>query len=489
MRTQTITLEQVLGARDRRAEIQNKMLSDAGHMNGICLVCLNLNIAGEVKRTPMTRILFDRGVAEFKSLGFDVIANRVIDGPTGSEAFWLVGGDAAEVKSMLESVEESFPAARLFDFDVLTADEKTQQVVKLSRAVSRSCLVCGGPVAECARSRRHGLDAVKEATQHLLKEFCAEELAKAAYNSLMDELYTTPKPGLVDLANCGAHTDMDVPLFKRSAACLRLYFHDAALMGMNGCSMKELRIRGLTAEQDMFTATGGVNTHKGMIYSMGLLLAGSGNALAAYSTCDTEIDSETERQSEADTDENMSLATFFYRCIQNAADYASEDAKAMLAKSADNPVTNGGKVLRKYGAGGAMQEAATGFPNAVYCADRLLLYEELDDLEDRECADEYRNSSTDDSFTYLRAGALAFCDIMARLEDTNLLHRGGPDGLAFARDEAARISSICDYDERIRELADLDEEMISRNLSPGGSADMLALAFFINRLRVITANV
>ena len=78
---------------------------------------------------------------------------------------------------------------------------------------------------------------------------------------------------------------------------------------------------------------------------------------------------------------------------------------------------------------------------------------------------------------------LAFCDSMARLEDTNLLYRGGEAGLSFARSEARRISEIRDVGGRIRELAALNKEMIRRGLSPGGSADMLALAFLLERWR------
>ena len=70
MRSYSVSLEQVLDARERRAAIQNKMLAGAG--SGRCLVCLTLNIAGEVKRTPMTRMLFTRGVRELKEQGFRI---------------------------------------------------------------------------------------------------------------------------------------------------------------------------------------------------------------------------------------------------------------------------------------------------------------------------------------------------------------------------------------------------------------------------------
>ena len=140
MKSYSVSLAQVLDARERRAAIQNKMLAGAGQ--GHCLICLTLNIAGEVKRTPMTRMLFGRGVRELKALDLRIADSFMLDEPTGSEGFWLAEEDPAEVKRQLETVEDSFPAARLFDFDVLTADG-----TKLSRNESRRCLICDAPAA------------------------------------------------------------------------------------------------------------------------------------------------------------------------------------------------------------------------------------------------------------------------------------------------------------------------------------------------------
>ena len=131
-----------------------------------------------------------------------------------------------------------------------------------------------------------------------------------------------------------------------------------------------------------------------------------------------------------------------------------------------SPATNGGAVYKSYGARGATGEAAAGFPDAVYCFERL---------------------------THYRAGgcsepaSLALCDTMAALEDTNLLHRGGREGLDFVMHAAAGISGM-PADERIEALNELDRELISRNLSPGGSADMLALAFLLDRWRDLSAD-
>ena len=185
----TVTLEEMLAARDRRAEIQSRLLANAGA--GACLACLTLNIAGDVKRTAMTRMLFDRGLSDFEALGFKVLDYIEIDEATGSEAFWLLEENAEDVKSKLEKIEEDpgIAASRLFDFDVLVQDKSADDCtpVKLSRSTGRTCLLCDKPAAECSRNRTHGLDAIKEETDRMLREFCSDTLAQAAYDALIAE--------------------------------------------------------------------------------------------------------------------------------------------------------------------------------------------------------------------------------------------------------------------------------------------------------------
>jgi len=549
--SERISLEQMLSARERRADIQKKMLEEAGDS---CLVCLTMNIAGDVKRTEMIRLLFYHGVRDFEDriareigdLGVRVSSRKIIDEPTGCEAFWLITedtqGDGPEnrleirqkdeqvceqdaeksvgqkIKKLCEGIEDAFPAARLFDFDVLIkntepsgfpnkdntlikkseatdikseddrstsgtasgneyidtgAPENSAAFIpkKLSRERARRCLICERDAAECARNRTHGLAAVKEATGALLEDFCAKLLSDCACNALYKELYTTPKPGLVDRANNGAHLDMDIPLFERSVESLRPYFYDVAKLGMRRCSMKELRLRGLAAEKDMFETTGGVNTHKGIIYSMGLLVAGAGQALNGLSThpvteentsafpCISSYNMSRLEDTDlmhSDVDNINNFNALVTSSVHNASLLALEDAEEMMRIFSESPETNGARVMKQYGVKGATAEAASGFPSAVYTYERIKTYS-------------------------MDAGALALCDSMSRLEDTNILHRGGREGLEFVQKSASAISAL-PISERREALTGLDEEMIKKNLSPGGSADMLALAFLLCRL-------
>ncbi len=426
MQPSSVTLNEMLDARERRAAAQSAMLASADET--CCLVSLSLNIAGDVKRTPKTRLLFDRGMEAFGRLGYPEAERRIVDAKTGTEALILLKADATTVKETLERLEEAFPAARLFDFDVLNA-----QGEKLSRSDPRRCLVCDGPAADCARSRAHGLDAVKAATETLLNDFCADTLAYTAHFALERELMTTPKPGLVDRNNNGAHTDMDVPLFLRSAASLVPYFKTAVRLGLADSGMAPLKTAGLEAERTMFAATNGVNTHKGMIYSMGLLLYGMGKALS-FGGC----------------------------AVGHAAALARSDANERLSHALSERDTNGAKAYAAHGARGAVGEAADGFFHAQYAADRLFAHRDSEN-----------------------PGVLALIDVMTVLSDTNLLHRGGADGLQFVRERARAIAFLPESG-RIAAAEALDRDMIRRNLSPGGAADMLALGFLLDAWRTLS---
>ena len=112
----------------------------------------------------------------------------------------------------------------------------------------------------------------------------AEWIGKCAYNALIEEVNTTPKPGLVDLYSNGAHTDMDAETFRRSAEALRPFFVKMAGEGLSFDGSAEelfmgLRSVGMDAEQAMYAATDGVNTHKGAIFTFGIFCAAAGRCL------------------------------------------------------------------------------------------------------------------------------------------------------------------------------------------------------------------
>ena len=397
----------MLLARDRRASRQAALLSRYGRP----VISFTMNIAGPVKDSPLIRYAFRSGLRQLEALPCAQLCREVIFEPTGPEALLVYETqDARLLKAFCIRLESEGEAGRLFDLDVLNANGE-----KLSRETGRTCLVCGGPVSVCSRSRAHGLEAITARTRTILEAFAAETLGEMAENALLAEVHFTPKPGLVDEANNGAHRDMDVPLFERSAHALRPCFEEFVRLGLQGASPAALQQAGVRAEQAMFAATGGVNTHKGAIYSGALLLHAAGRLLSG--------------EEEGDLYE-----------------LAAQTAAAIPA-----PTGTHGAAVRAQ-CGGICTEAVSGYPTAQAVLRQLRQSGPLD----------------------------ALLLSMSRLDDSTLWHRGGAEGAQLVRSRAADILAA-PASEREARTRRLDAELIERNLSPGGSADLLAMAFFLEK--------
>ena len=402
-----ITLEQMLLARDRRASRQAALLA----RYGCPVISFTMNIAGPVKDSPLIRYAFRSGLRQLEALPCAQLCREVIFEPTGPEALLVYETqDAQLLKAFCIRLESEGEAGRLFDLDVLDANGE-----KLSRETGRTCLVCGGPVSVCSRSRAHGLEAITARTGAILEAFAAETLGKMAENALLAEVHFTPKPGLVDEANNGAHRDMDVPLFERSAHALRPCFEEFVRLGIQGASPAALQQAGVRAEQAMFAATGGVNTHKGAIYSGALLLHAAGRLLSGEEE-------------------------------GNLCELAAQTAATIPA-----PTGTHGAAVRAQ-CGGIRMEAVSGYPTAQAVLRQLQQSGPLD----------------------------ALLLSMSRLDDSTLWHRGGAEGAQLVRSRAADILAA-PASEREARTRRLDAELIERNLSPGGSADLLAMAFFLEK--------
>ena len=397
----------MLLARDRRALRQAALLSRYGRP----VISFTMNIAGPVKDSPLIRYAFRSGLRQLEALPCAQLCREVIFEPTGPEALLVYETqDARLLKEFCIRLESEGEAGRLFDLDVLDANGE-----KLSRETGRTCLVCGGPVSVCSRSRAHGLEAITARTRTILEAFAAETVGEMAENALLAEVHFTPKPGLVDEANNGAHRDMDVPLFERSAHALRPCFEEFVRLGIQGASPAALQQAGVRAEQAMFAATGGVNTHKGAIYSGALLLHAAGRLLSG--------------EEEGDL-----------------CELAAQTAAAIPA-----PTGTHGAAVRAQ-CGGIRTEAVSGYPTAQAVLRQLRQSGPLD----------------------------ALLLSMSRLDDSTLWHRGGSEGAQLVRSRAADILAA-PASEREARTRRLDAELIERNLSPGGSADLLAMAFFLEK--------
>ncbi|MFK3662828.1 triphosphoribosyl-dephospho-CoA synthase CitG [Scandinavium sp. NPDC088450] len=283
-------------------------------------------------------------------------------------------------------------------------------------------------------------------TVHLTPESTfAEYVSHHGWRAMMAEVNLSPKPGLVDRFNCGAHKDMALDDFYRSAEAIRPWLARFVHYGAESAGLNErqvlpgLRRLGQACEADMFRATAGVNTHKGSIFSLGLLCAAAGRLY--------------QRQVPASPPALCSTVAAYCRGLT---------ARELQA---NNPLqTAGQRLYHQLGLTGARGEAEAGFPLAL-----TLALPHLQSL---------RAQGIDPELALLDTLLL----LMAHNDDTNVASRGGEQGLNWLQQQAKR----CLSQGGIRRPADLhrlqefDHLCIARNLSPGGSADLLIVTIFLS---------
>ena len=282
--------------------------------------------------------------------------------------------------------------------------------------------------------------AMNEAQPRRAESDLAERLGTQVVAALIDEVTLAPKPGLVDIRSQGAHHDLDWKLMCASALALQSTFAELARAGLETQSINALRERigaiGRDGEARMLHATRGVNTHRGAIWALGLLVTA-----AAREPSDLAADAVAARAG--------SIARIADRHTPARTGHKGEQA------------------CLDYNVGGARGQAQAGFPHVVQVA--------LPELA--------RSRRRGDSETAARLNALMA--IMASLDDTCVLARGGRTALADLQHGARSVlahggaASLAGR----RQLKALDRRLLELHVSPGGAADLLAATLFLDRLQ------
>ena len=492
-----VTVADMLSARDRRAVRQRRFLQ----MSPV-LISFTMNIPGPVKTSPAILAAFREGVRRVeRAVGVRPIQYEAFTGP---EAYFPMNADAAAVKRDMCRIEDEEPLGRLYDLDVLS-----ERGEKSSRAAlglpPRRCLLCGRPAFECARSRTHSVAELSREISRRIDEWqratLPERIAEAAVRALICEAETTPKPGLVDRRNCGSHPDMNLEMLLQSARSLKPYFRECARVGLEkeeADAFPLLRALGIEAENTMLRATGGVNAHKGVIFSMGLLAASAAACLQEF---------------EADA------ARICARAGRMAAPYVEEHLHSLRAETAH---TFGDRLYLETGLRGARGEAAAGFPSVLKYALPALEASESDLHEEAPCApeanphenpveaseaaraSENRNDRWGDtpagasegtrmrldgfsgkavsSESKVAPGVYALLRLAAETDDTTLIRRGGLPRAQIVKNE---IRVLLSSGLTRKSVEALDDQLIRKNLTLGGCADLLACAYFLMAAREI----
>ena len=434
-------LLEILNAREKRVQKQKSLLAQYNKP----LLCFTMNIPGPEKLNDDVKIGFFIGNRLLSdALKRQKVLHREIHTEyTGCEAFYVVDMPARELKQLAVDIEDADAVGRLFDMDVLDTDGQKldREALGYSR---RKCLICDEDAVVCGRSRAHSLEDLQDKTGFLLylagRQQFAEYIAVRAYLALTQEVSVTPKPGLVDRNNTGAHRDMDLRHFFASATALRPYFCRCAEEGYLTRQLPpeetfaRIRPLGMEAEQSMRTATRGVNTHKGAIFSLGILCAAAGRTVPQDWTAQGLLD----------------------LCAAMTRGVVEKDFAGITR---ENAKTVGERLYAEYGITGVRGQAEAGFPAVKRCLPVL------------------RQGLTQ-GLGLNHAGAATLLHLLCAADDTNLIHRSDRETQLALQTQLKALLAETPYP-TIETIAQLDREFIEKNLSPGGSADLLALCFFL----------
>jgi len=456
-----VTLEAVLRARESRVERQNELRGKY-----LCaLISYTLNIAGPVKRFALGDRCFYEGKKEIEKQLTRLTSGKIsclacspclTDAETGLECLWVVDADAMKLKFAMAALEEWHPIGRLLDIDIIANDGE-----KISRGAvglpERSCLVCAEPGGSCARNRAHPLDEIQRRTYSIIENYFHQKEARFitqnTLRALLYEVSATPKPGLVDRYDSGAHSDMDFFTYIDSTSALAAYFNDMALMGMASRNtspetlLARLRLRGIAAEEEMFAATGGVNTHKGLIFSLGIICAAFGWHGVPFPAADA--------------------------VLQTAAKIAAPALyKDFEGITPQNALTHGEAIFAKYGISGIRGEAAAAFPSVRFWGLPAL------------------RKALSSGKSYNDAGVEALLHLAAHVIDTNIISRSSSEVLKILQEKLQAFldtqpdnAAVLDY------AAGLNAQFIEDNISPGGCADLLAITYMLHFMEAETFSV
>jgi triphosphoribosyl-dephospho-CoA synthase len=349
--------------------------------------------------------------------------------PIGAYGFELASGSpATHARSDLDLLIRADAVAR----EALHSFDDARRKIEHELGVAIDVELAFGDNGVALVEALAGGAAVVAKTPHGPKLFACPNkatLSWAATRALLDELETTPKPGLVDRNGSGAHTDLSFSRLRASALALEPVFAKLAMVAAGATPSRELREEigeiGRRGERAMLVESGGTNTHRGALWALGLLVAGAATIGAR------------------DADAIARRAAAFAR---------------LPDRFAGRSHSNGLIAARRFGARGARGQAAAGFPHVTKVA-----------------------------LPALRRGVAAsdvLLRLIATLDDTCLLHRGGAAALGVARRgarESLRAGGLATRRGRAA-IERLGAVLLAHNASPGGCADVLAAALFLQAI-------
>lgn len=436
------SLDAILRAKEERAWKQKELLSRHPLAS---LISLTINIPSLIKLSHEAVVVHEIAhqvlLEMIENEGIELLACESKQASTGAESFFTCKADAKTLKALTCKLENVHPLGRLMDIDVLdlTGNILSRSTLGLSK---RRCFICEEEAKLCARAQKHTYVELNAHIKHLVEKHAfAHSIALWCERAMQTEVELTPKPGLVDRANSGAHHDMDIHTFYASIRAIKPFvtqwIETAQIDAHEDAKQSFVRLReiGIACEKAMFEATSNVNTHKGMIFCLAVFCG----AMGRLKGCDQRF-----------TCKNLQ-AQMQALC----ANLVEDDLLHVKPNSA------GARFFYETGNSGIRGIAQSGF--AIIFENTLPFFQACKEEEGEAVA---------------LKRTLLF--LMSLLEDSTLWSRGGMAGLEYAKTKAKVLLHVKPNAQNLDiHLKALDEDMISKNLSPGGSADLLAMTWLM----------
>lgn len=410
---------------------------------------LSLNIPGFPKSNTSVHSFFSYCLRDLKyalkANSVDIQENESIEICDAAGDFYLVpcstcGFSMQATKQICENFEQNHPLGRFIDADL---NDKFGETVTSGK--SKICFFCLERSAiECRRENAHETDELRSFMFPKMDEYCRQnreeviikKLSSLAQQAILSEISLTPKPGLVDKFSNGSHIDMNYQTFINSTAAISPWFTELIREGFSfqesdlTNALPLIRNIGLRMESAMYEATGNINSQKGIIFLIGLSLFACGNLFSK--------------------NDQFEIETFRTTIKVICKDLVKKE----LIESSASVKSHGEDIFLKYGFRGARGEAESGFATVFeFGLPQLTGLTELNDEVLIKC----------------------FLAIAANNNDTNILYRSNPGVLNEFKTRCKNALEIFN-DQYYSRVIDYCK---NENISPGGSADLLAVTIFV----------
>ena len=414
----------ILAAREVRAKHIKDLMEEYPNKT---VIILKTNVVGEDKNPLHLKFMctfFNEII--YSTFHDKILLNGHQFSDDGNYCFFVVDEIGAMVKIRTIEIEEATPLGRLIDIDVYHKKSITRQDLSCEM---RKCLICDDYAHLCARQKKHSIEEIHQEMEKIIHNFLKEYITNITIKAIYSELELYPKFGLVSHKDSGCHKDMDYETFVKSTFAIKKYITEYIEEGLKkDFDPLHLQKIGLRAEKRMFKATEGINTHKGLIFLLGIFLP----SLAL----------------------NESKA-FLKQTIKDTAKTIVGDYYINLEKK--ETLSNADRIYLKTGKKGIRGEALNGL-ELIFSIPEYHNYD--DDIQ-------YHN--------YL-------IHLMSELDDTTIIHRRDMETLHEVKATMKQIVNNKGYESNKELVQKISDDYQTKCISPGGSADMLVIKIIFEEL-------